>query len=87
MTDLARIKLKRCPGYHVGTYASAPHQLPATTEYFHVSRYQKDGLNGMCKACNSAYGKYSRKVWNEERAQRKANNIQVAQPLWAKVAM
>jgi hypothetical protein len=75
MTDLATVALHRCPGWrYKGHEGHAAHTLPATHEYFWADRFQPSGLNHQCKECNSAYGKYSRKVWNDERAQRKAAN-------------
>jgi hypothetical protein len=69
------VSLKRCAGWrYQGHEGQGAHMLPATVEYFGHAQYRPDGLNHRCKACGRAYDHYKRRVWNEERARRKAAN-------------
>lgn len=75
MNELATVPLKRCPGWHFEGYrGQVAHTLPATREYFHACTSKPDGLNHKCKSCNNDYRVYRTKIWNAERAKRKARN-------------
>src|SRR5690349_5443548 len=53
--------LKKC--------SRCPNSYPATTEYFHRDRGNKDGLRNMCKKCAIAYSKSYNKQHPQERSE------------------